>query len=68
MSRVTEDGRIILSLHQFYQPKFTVVEYKNNALTPFPNKELADVDSKAEMKLDSVLGIRSTERHCLDAG
>ncbi|MEQ1486656.1 L-dopachrome tautomerase-related protein [Methyloglobulus sp.] len=55
----TDDGRIILSLHQFYQPKFTVVEYKNNALTPFPNKELADVDSKAAMKLDSVLGIRS---------
>lgn len=56
---VTDDGRIILSLHQFYQPKYTVVEYKNNALTPFPNKELADVDSKAAMKLDSVLGIRS---------
>ncbi|MBK8815943.1 MAG: hypothetical protein IPN42_10795 [Methylococcaceae bacterium] len=56
---VTDDGRIILSLHQFYQPKYTVVEFKNNVLTPFPNKELADVDSKAAMKLDSVLGIRS---------
>jgi sugar lactone lactonase YvrE len=55
----TDDGRIILSLHQFYQPKFTVVEYKDNELTPFPNKELADVDSKAALKLDSVLGIRS---------
>ena len=56
---VTDNGRIILSLHQFYQPKFTVVEYKDNGLTPFPNKELSDVDSKAAMKLDSVLGIRS---------
>ncbi len=56
---ITEDSRIIMSLHQFYQPKYTVVEYKNNVLTPFPNKELADVDSKAAMKLDSVLGIRS---------
>jgi sugar lactone lactonase YvrE len=56
---VTDGGRIILSLHQFYQPKFTVVEYKDNVLTPFPNKELADVNSKADIKLDSVLGIRS---------
>jgi sugar lactone lactonase YvrE len=56
---VTDSGRIILSLHQFYQPKYTVVEYKDNELTPFPNKDLADVDSKAALKLDSVLGIRS---------
>jgi sugar lactone lactonase YvrE len=56
---VTDGGRIILSLHQFYRPKYTVVEYKDNVLTPFPNKELADVDSKATLKLDSVLGIRS---------
>ena len=57
---VTDNGRIIMSLHQFYQPKYTVVEYKDKKLVPFPNKELADVDSKAAMKLDSVLGIRST--------
>jgi sugar lactone lactonase YvrE len=56
---VTDDGRIIMSLHQFYQPKYTVVEYKDKALTPFPNKELADIDSKAALRLDSVLGIRS---------
>ncbi len=56
---VTDNGRIIMSLHQFYQPKYTVVEYKDNTLAPFPNKELADVDSKAALKLDSVLGIRS---------
>ena len=56
---VTDNGRIIMSLHQFYQPKFTVVEYKDKKLVPFPNKELVDVDSKAHMKLDSVLGIRT---------
>jgi Major royal jelly protein len=56
---VTENGQIIMSLHQFYQPKYTVVEYKDKALVPFPNKALADVDSKAPLKLDSVLGIRS---------
>lgn len=58
---VTDTGRIIMSMHQFYQPKFTVVEYKDNTLVPFPNRELADVDSKAAMKLDSVLGIRSAD-------
>jgi sugar lactone lactonase YvrE len=56
---VMDNGRIIMSMHQFYQPKYTVVEYKDKELVPFPNKELADVDSKAALKLDSVLGIRS---------
>ncbi len=56
---VTDSGRIIMSLHQFYQPQYTVVEYKDKALVPFPNKEMTDVDSKSAMKLDSVLGIRS---------
>ena len=54
-----DNGRIIMSMHQFYQPKYTVVEYKDKILLPFPNKELTDVDSKAALKLDSVLGIRS---------
>jgi sugar lactone lactonase YvrE len=56
---VTDTGRTIISMHQFYQPKYTVVEYKDNALLPFPNKELADSDSVSDLKLDSVLGIRS---------
>ncbi|MGR9085570.1 MAG: L-dopachrome tautomerase-related protein, partial [Gammaproteobacteria bacterium] len=38
---VMDNGRIIMSMHQFYQPKYTVVEYKNKSLVPFPNKELA---------------------------
>lgn len=56
---VTDNGRIIISMHQFYQPQYTVVEYKDNALLPFPNKELSDADSISDLKLDSVLGIRA---------
>ncbi len=56
---VMDNGRIILSMHQFYQPKYTVVEYKDKVLVPFPNKELSDMDSKSDLKLDSVLGIHS---------
>jgi len=56
---VMDNGRIIMSMHQFYLPKYSVVEYKNKALVPFPNKELADADSLSILKLDSVLGIRS---------
>lgn len=55
----TEDGRVIMSLHQFYQPEYTVMEYKEKELVPFPNKELTATYSKADLKLDSVLGIRS---------
>ena len=55
----TPSGRIVMSLHQFYQPQYTVVEYKNQKLVPFPNQELAAADSRAALKLDSVLGIRS---------
>jgi sugar lactone lactonase YvrE len=54
----TEDVRFILSLHQFYEPKYSVVEYKNGSLIPFPNQELSAADSMSKMKLDSVLGIR----------
>jgi sugar lactone lactonase YvrE len=56
---VMDNGRIIMSMHQFYQPKYTVVEYKDKELVPFPNKGLSAADSKAELKLDSVLGTRS---------
>ncbi len=55
----TEDGRIILSLHQFYEPKYSVIEYKDGSLIPFPNKALSAADSLSKLKLDSVLGIRS---------
>ena len=55
----TASGRVIMSQHQFYQPQYTVVEYKDQALVPFPNKEMSAADSTAPIKLDSVLGIRS---------
>ncbi|BBL60160.1 L-dopachrome tautomerase-related protein [Methylomonas koyamae] len=55
----TASGRIIMSQHQFYQPQYTVVEYKDQTLLPFPNKEMSAADSTAPIKLDSVLGIRS---------
>jgi sugar lactone lactonase YvrE len=57
---VTDDKRIIMSLHQFYAPKYTVVELKKDqSLVPFPNNELSSHESQASLKLDSVLGIRS---------
>jgi len=56
---VLDNGRVIMSMHQFYQPQVSVVEYKNDVLVPFPNNELANADSTSELKLDAVLGIRS---------
>ncbi|MGH6857783.1 MAG: L-dopachrome tautomerase-related protein [Methylocella sp.] len=57
---VTGTGRIIMSQHQFYEPQYSVVErHDDNSLTPFPNKELNDRTSPSDLKLDSVLGIRT---------
>jgi sugar lactone lactonase YvrE len=57
---ITDNGRIIMSLHQFYAPKFTVVEVKKDkSLEPFPNDEISNHESQATLKLDTVLGIRS---------
>jgi len=50
-----------MSLHQFYEPKYSVVEYKNGNLVPFPNQELSTADSMSKLKLDSVLGIGSAK-------
>jgi hypothetical protein len=57
---VTGAGRIIMSQHQFYEPQYSVVErHDDNSLTPFPNIELNDRTGHSELKLDSVLGIRT---------
>ncbi|MGZ8162010.1 MAG: L-dopachrome tautomerase-related protein [Methylobacter sp.] len=57
---VMDNGKIIMSMHQFYNPKYTVVEVKkDNTLIPFPTEELSDHSSRSALKLDSVLGIRS---------
>jgi len=57
---VTQEGRIIMSLHQFYAPEFSVVEVRqDHALTPFPSPAFSAFASRSALKLDSVLGIRS---------
>lgn len=57
---VTPDGRIIMSLHQFYNPRYSVVEVlPDRSLVPFPNKELNERTEGSGLRLDSVLGIHS---------
>lgn len=59
---VTPQGRIIISMHQFFNPDFTVAEVSNDGgLTPFPNAEWAQ-GSDETMSLDSVLGIQSDSK------
>jgi sugar lactone lactonase YvrE len=60
---VTVDNRIILSLHQFYEPNYSVVELlEDGSLIPFPNEEMNQRTSSTILHLDSVLGIRSDMR------
>lgn len=61
---VTMDGRIIISLHQFYAPPYSVAEVsQDGSLKPFPNAELnARPASGQSLWLDSVLGIRADSR------
>lgn len=55
---VTPDGRVIMSLHQFYEPQYSVVEVlEDGSMTPFPNAELNIRSSQRPLSLDSVLGI-----------
>ena len=57
---LTPDGRIIMSLHQFYEPRYSVVEIlPDSSLVPFPNKELNKRTGGAALRLDSVLGIHT---------
>jgi len=57
---VTPDGRIVMSLHQFYKPEYSVVEVlPDHSLVPFPNAELNRRDSDQKLRLDSVLGIKA---------
>ena len=59
---VTPQGKIIMSLHQFFAPQWRVVELAENGdLRPFPNSQLAS-GGKCVMALDSVLGIQSDSR------
>ena len=57
---ITGSGRIVMSQHQFYEPRYSVVERKSDgSLSPFPNQELNNRDRHSDLELDSVLGIRS---------
>ena len=51
---LTPDGRLFLSLHQFYQPENPVAELVEGQLKPFPNTAQAQLVS-----LDTVLGIQA---------
>lgn len=57
---VMDNGRIFISLHQFYDPGYSVVELlPDGTTTPFPNRAINDRTSRTGLQLDSVLGIRA---------
>lgn len=57
---VTNDGRIVLSLHQFFSPELRVVELLDSGeLRPFPNETWNRPETDASRRLDSVLGIQA---------
>jgi sugar lactone lactonase YvrE len=59
---VTSTGQVVLSQHQFYEPRFSVVELSSDGATaPFPNREMNDRGHTSGVSLDSVLGIRSAD-------
>ncbi|QPH55063.1 L-dopachrome tautomerase-related protein [Pontivivens ytuae] len=58
---VTPDGRIILSLHQFYAPEMRVVELtEDGSLVPFPTPRWAGPRQADGTGLAAVLGLRSS--------
>ncbi|BBL58302.1 hypothetical protein MKFW12EY_19150 [Methylomonas koyamae] len=57
--KATANRRIIISQHQFYRPQYTAVQYKDQTLLTFRNKEMPAADSAATFELDSVPHIRS---------
>ena len=57
---VTSDGRVIMSLHQFYEPRYSVVEVlPDKSVVPFPNAQLNERERSGGLRLDSVLGIQA---------
>ncbi len=60
---VTPEGRIILSLHQFYEPKYRVLEYlPDGRVVPFPNERWSRAPESKGVGLNSVLGLRADRR------
>ena len=59
---ITSTGRIVMSQHQFYEPRISVVELRSDGVTaPFPNAEMNDRGRPRSVSLDSVLGLRSDD-------
>ena len=59
---VTPTGRIIVSMHQFYNPTYQVMELRSDGkLVPFPNADWAQRTPENPAGLDAVLGIQSDE-------
>ncbi len=57
---VARDGRIFMSLHQFYEPRYSVVEVlPDHSIVPFPNSDLNQRNDTGKLRLDSVLGIQA---------
>ncbi len=57
---VTPDGRIVMSLHQFFSPPLRVAELSGKGeLVPFPNELWSGGDGQSRIALDSVLGLQS---------
>ncbi len=57
---LTPEGRIFVSLHQFYTPEMRVVEITPDGKPlPFPNEEWSKGGQREQIALDSVLGIQS---------
>ncbi len=55
----TPDGRLICSLHQFYEPDLRVAELTlDGTLIPFPNFAWNQPNASEQKTLDSVLGIQ----------
>ncbi|MEM7754638.1 MAG: L-dopachrome tautomerase-related protein [Planctomycetota bacterium] len=61
---VTPRGKIIVSLHQFYEPTWRVAEVdrESGVLRPFPNPEWAEELGADNIGLDSVLGIVTDDK------
>jgi sugar lactone lactonase YvrE len=58
---VSPDGRMFVSLHQFYGPDVRVVEVMGDGTTrPFPNAAWSDILSADGVGLQAVLGIRAS--------
>lgn len=60
---VTGNGRVIVSLHQFFDPPYPVAELDvDGRATPFPPPSEGDADSAVRPELDTVLGLQADRR------